>query len=150
MHVILQMDVPHVGKAGDVVKVSPGYGRNYLLPQKKAVIADPKNLKVMEHHQRVAAAQEKKHRAEAEALAQKLSSLTLTFDREVGEEGKLFGSVTIKDIVEGLRKNGFTVDRHVLKLAEPIRQMGTFPFEVKLYRDVTATINVCVSERKKT
>ncbi|MBI4126093.1 MAG: 50S ribosomal protein L9 [Deltaproteobacteria bacterium] len=151
MQVILQEDVPHVGKAGDVVKVKPGYGRNFLLPQKKAVVADPKNLKMLEHHQRVVAAGDKKRRVEFEALAKKLSALTVTFEREVGgDEGKLFGAVTVKDIVEGLRKAGFTVDRHVVKLAEPIKQLGEFPLEIKLYRDVTATVNICVTERKKT
>lgn len=144
MQVILQEDVASLGKAGDVVKVRNGYGRNFLLPKGKAVVADPKNLKMLEHQKRVVAAKESKRKASAEDLATKLGSLSLTISREAGEAEKLFGSVTTKDIAEALRREGYTIDRRDIHLDEPIKQLGIFDVPVKLHPEVTGTVKVWV------
>lgn len=147
MQVILQEDVAKLGKAGDVVNVREGYGRNFLLPQKKAVVADPKNIRQLEHQKRVVTAMQAKVRGVAEELAAKLASVSLTISREAGEEDKIFGSVTVKDIHEALRIEGHTVDRHAVQLETPIKQLGIFDIPVKLHSDVTATVKLWVVKK---
>lgn len=147
MQVILQVDVPPLGKAGDVVSVKEGYGRNFLLPQKKAVLADPKNLKMLEHQKKVVAAKQLKLKKSAETLMEKIANTTVTIARETAEEEKLFGSVTTKDIAEALRKEGITVDRHNIGLDHPIKSIGVFDVPVKLHSEVTATIKVWVVKK---
>jgi large subunit ribosomal protein L9 len=144
MQVILQEDVASLGKAGEVVNVRDGYGRNYLLPKGLAVVAEPKNLKMLEHQKRVVAAKEGKRKSSAEDLASKLGSLSLTISREAGEAEKLFGSVTTKDIAEALRKEGYNIDRRDITLDEPIKQLGIFDVPVKLHPEVTGTVKVWV------
>ena len=147
MNVILQENVPNLGKAGDIVTVREGYGRNYLLPQKKAVVADPKNVKQLEHNKRVVEGKQSKMKKEAEVFAAKLKELSITVSREVGEEEKIFGSVTTKDIAEALRKEGFIIDRHDIQLEEPIKQIGIFEVNVKLHREVAGVVKIWVVKK---
>lgn len=147
MQVILQMDVPDLGKAGDIVQVKEGYGRNYLIPQKKAVLADPKNLRMLEHQKKVVSAQQMKLKRKAEELVDKLNSTTITIARETAEEEKLFGSVTTKDIADSLRKEGIMVDRHHIHLEHPIKSIGVFDVPVRLHPEVTGVIKVWVVKK---
>lgn len=144
MEVILKDNVPALGQAGDVVKVSRGYARNYLLPRNLAVFADPKNLKELEHHKRSAEAKRAKRKQEAVALAERLAQQTLTLAQEAGEEAKLFGSVTTKDIAEALRKAEIIVDRKQIQLQTPIKQLGDYTVSVKIHPEITATLKVSV------
>lgn len=144
MKVILQETLEGVGHLGDVLDVSDGFARNYLLPRKKATEANSRNIKEFEHAKRVMAEKAKKERLEIEAYAQKLSSVSLTIQAQVGKDDKMFGSVTSKDIAEGLAEQGFTVDRRKVQLPQPIKELGTFTVPVKLPRDVTAAVTVRV------
>lgn len=144
MEVILREEIRALGKAGEVVKVAPGYARNFLLPQGLAVIADPKNLKELEHHKRAVETRQTKLKAEAETLAKKIGSLDITIKHDAGEEDKLFGSVTAKDIWEALRKEKIPVERRQIYLASPIKQLGVYEVPVKLHAAVTATLKVSV------
>ncbi len=147
MQVILQEDVAELGRAGDVVNVKEGFGRNFLLPRKKAVLADPKNLKQLEHQKRVVAAKHQKIKCMAEELSLKLKTVSLTISRESGEEDKLFGSVTVKDIADALRAEGVMVDRHNITIAEPIKQLGVFDIPVKLHAEVVGQVKVWVVKK---
>lgn len=147
MQVILQEDIQKLGKAGDVVNVRDGYGRNFLLPKKKAIIAQPNNLKQLEHQKKVVAALQLKRKKEAEVLSGKIAALSITIGREAGEEDKLFGSVTTKDVSEALRNEGFIVDRHDLVLEAPIKQLGIFEIPIKLHPEVTGTVKVWVVKK---
>jgi large subunit ribosomal protein L9 len=147
MQVILQMDVPALGKAGEIVNVKDGYGRNFLIPQKKAVLADPKNLRMLEHQKKAVAAKQQKLKKQAEELKNKLNSTTLTIARDTAEEEKLFGSVTTKDIADALRKEGFSIDRHMIHLENPIKSIGIYDVEIKLHPEVTGTVKVWVVKK---
>ncbi len=147
MQVILKEDVPNLGKAGDVVNVRDGYGRNFLLPRKKAIMAAPNNLRQLEHQKKVVAALQLKRRRTAEELSQKIAGISLTIPRDAGEEDKLFGSVTTKDISEALRVEGYVVDRHDISLEAPIKQLGIFEVPVKLHPEVTGTVKVWVVKK---
>lgn len=147
MQVILQEDIAKLGKAGEVVSVREGFGRNFLLPQKKAVLADPKNLKQLDHQKRSIAAKQQKARKVAGEFADKLGKLSITIAREVGEEDKLFGSVTIKDVADALRAEGHIIDRHNIQLAAPIKELGIFDIPVKVHSEVTATVKVWVVKK---
>lgn len=148
MQVILREEISGLGKAGELVKVKDGFARNFLLPQKKAVTADPKNIKLLEHQKRMAEAREKKIRKVSEELAARLSEISVTIECEAGEEEKLFGSVTSRDIAEALRKENITIDKKQISLKEPIKQIGIFDVEVKLHTDVTAVVKVWVVKKK--
>jgi large subunit ribosomal protein L9 len=143
LNVVLQKDVAHLGKGGDVVKVSPGYARNFLLPQGLALPASEGNVARFEHLKRVAAERAAKARAEAGAEAQKLSAVEVTINAKAGSEGKLYGSVTTKDVESALRAKGFEVDRKKLSM-EPIRAVGTHEVIARLAPEVTATFKVNV------
>lgn len=147
MQVILQEDIPSLGKAGEVVNVKSGYGRNYLLPRGKAVLADPKNLRMLEHQKRVVSAKEAKRKRGAEDLAGKLSQLSITISREAGEGEKIFGSVTTKDIADSLRREGYAIDRHNIQLDEPLKQLGIFDVPIKLHPEVNGTVKVWVVKK---
>lgn len=144
MKVILREDVAHLGKAGDLADVRNGYGRNYLIPYGKAVPASDKNLRQLEHQKRVIFQRQAKLKASAEAVAAKVSSLQVTIARKVGEQDKLYGSVTNKDIADALAKMGTEIDRHSIVLPEAIRSLGTFDVPVKLHASVTANLKVWV------
>lgn len=149
MQVILQEDISTLGKAGEVVTVKPGYARNFLLPRKMAVLADAANLNALEHHRKVAASRQAKLTAEATARAKTLSGVQVTVEAEVGDEGKLFGSVTTSDIVAKLKELGHVVEKTQVQLKEHIKQIGTYSVEIKLHADVTAPVTVNVVERAK-
>lgn len=144
MKVILREDVEKLGKAGDVVKVADGYGRNFLIPRKLAVTADVRNLKTLEHDRRVIEARTKKSAKTAESLASKLSAMTVTIAAKAGEEGKLFGAITSRDIAEALEKAGVAVDRKMIQLADPIKHLGDFKVKVKTGGDLAPEVSVSV------
>ncbi|HEY8369214.1 MAG TPA: 50S ribosomal protein L9 [Thermodesulfobacteriota bacterium] len=142
MKVILREDIAKLGRMGDLVEVKDGYGRNYLLPKKLAVLATEKNVRALEHEKRVIEARAKKLEQSARAKAQALEGISLRFVRAAGEEGKLFGSVTAMDIEEELRAKGHEVERRRIELAYPIKTLGTHEVKVRILRDITATITV--------
>ena len=144
MEVILREEVVNLGNIGDIVKVAPGYARNFLLPKGKAVKADKKNIKAFEHEKRIAEGRAKKAREAAMSEAEKLSAATVEFKVKVGEDEKLFGSVTAKDIAGQLLEKGLTVDRRKIVIAEPIRKLGEHTVEIKLGLEVVATVKVIV------
>ena len=144
MQVILLENVPSLGKAGDLVKVSDGYGRNYLIPQKKALLATEKSLKVVEHQKRQVQHRLDKGKKDAEKLGQEIEKLSCTFSKTVGESGKLFGSVTSMDIENYLKENGIDIDRKKIILEEPIKNLGMFTVSIKLSAEVTAQLKVWV------
>lgn len=144
MKVILREDVANLGKAGELANVRDGYGRNFLIPYGKAVLASEKNIRELEHQKRVIFQRQAKLQASAQAVAAKLATLQVTVKRKVGEQDKLFGSVTNKDIADELTKLGAELDRHSIELAEPIRTLGTFDVPVKLFAGVAASVKVWV------
>ena len=144
MQVILLEDVPSLGKMGDLVKVAEGYGRNYLIPQKKAMVATEKNVKALEHQKRQVQFRMIKTKRDAEAAAQRIEGLSCTLKKNIGESGKLFGSVTTMDIEAFLKEHGITVDRKKIHMDEPIKSLGMFSVPIKLHPDVTAHLKVWV------
>jgi len=150
MKVILQETVEGLGHVGDLLDVSDGFARNYLLPRRKALEASSRNVKALEHAKRVTAEKARKEKLQVEAFAKKISAVSLTVTAQVGKDDKMFGSVTVKDIVEGLAEHGFEVDRRKVQLAQPIKELGTFTVPVKLHRDVTASVSVSVVKKQET
>jgi large subunit ribosomal protein L9 len=144
MKLILREDVENLGRGGDVVDVKPGYGRNFLLPRGLAVTANPKNLREIEHQKAVATAKAAKLKASAEAVAKRLAETPVTLKRKVGDQDKLFGSVTALDIAEALSARGLQLDRRSIDLAEPIKTVGDFEVGVKLHHDVVGKVKVKV------
>ena len=144
VRVVLAEDMPSLGKSGQLVRVRPGFARNYLLPRGLAVAATEGNVAQIEHAKRVAESRATKTRTEAEVLATKLGSVKLTIQRPVGEEGKLYGSVTSRDIEEALAKQGFSVDRRRIE-TDAIRALGTYPVSIRLASSVSATVELTVS-----
>jgi len=147
MKVILKEHIEGVGHLGDVMEVSDGFARNFLLPRKKALEANSRNVNEFAHATRVIAEKAKKEKVELEAHARKISSVSLTITMKAGKDGKLFGSVTSKDIEEGLAEKGFTIDRKKIQLAQPIKALGTVAVPIKLHRDVTATVSIEVVQK---
>ena len=143
LHVILQRDVVKLGKGGEVVKVSAGFARNYLLPQGFALPASEGNVSRFEHQKKVAAERAAKLRGAAEGTAAKLNALELTIAATVGAENKLYGSITHRDIEAALKARGFDVDRKKLHV-DPIRALGTYEVTAKLAPEVSATFKVNV------
>ena len=144
MEVILREDVPNLGTVGDVVRVKPGFARNYLLPRGLAVVADRRNIRVLEHQKRVVADKRERDRRQAQTVAQKLSSLRVTIEARAGEEGKLFGSVTNLDIERALADQGYAVERRRIRLEEPIKSIGEHVVPVHLGVGVDAQVTVVV------
>ena len=144
VNVILQKDVSHLGKGGDVVKVSPGFARNYLVPQGLALPASTGNVSAFEHLKRIAAAKAAKDRAAAGDVATRLGLLEIALTARVGAEGKLYGSITTKDIEAALKSKGFEVDRKRLTV-EPIRAAGTYDVVARLAPEISATFKVVVT-----
>jgi large subunit ribosomal protein L9 len=144
MEVILKEDVNKLGHRGDVVKVADGYGRNYLLPEKLAIEASAANKTVIEQMKASAVRKSVKEKAGAEQLATQLSEVELVFERKVGENEHLFGSVTSGDIAQQLEAKGFTVDRRKIALDEPLKTIGEYHVPVKLHREVTSHVKVTV------
>jgi large subunit ribosomal protein L9 len=144
MQVILREDIDKLGKIGDLVKVADGYARNFLVPGKKAIEATPKNLNAMNHAKKMVSDRLRKLKKEAAADADVIKNLSITIKAKVGEEGKLFGSVTSMDIVEAMKAQGVVIDKRKLVLDEPIKRLGDFTITVKLHSDVTADFKVSV------
>ena len=145
MKVILQENVANLGKVGEIVRVKDGYGRNYLVPNQLAVVADERNVARMEHQRRTADARAQKLVGEAKALAEKLSQTAVTIRRQAGEENKIFGSVTNRDIAEALAAEGFAIDKKQIVVDESIiKNLGVFNVAVKLAPEVSADVKVYV------
>lgn len=145
MKVILNENIETLGHIGDIVKVAPGYARNYLLPKKLAVPATEKNAKALEHAKRQMAYKKNKALESAKMLAEKLGAQVVTLTHKCGEEGKLFGSVTNMEIAAFLKDKGFDIDRKKIVLEDVIKHTGDFTASVKIHPEVTATIKVTVS-----
>jgi large subunit ribosomal protein L9 len=145
VQVILNEDLPNLGRPGDVVKVRAGYARNYLLPRKLAVEANSRNLRAFEHQKRLAMVKREALRTQAMTEKEKIESLHLTLAAHAGEEGKLFGSVTNLDLERALHESGFAVDRRRILLAEPIKQLGEYSVMVRLQPEVEANLKFSVT-----
>ena len=144
MEIILNETISSVGKAGDIVVVADGYARNYLLPKGKAIMAEKKNVALMDRRRNAILARAAKQREEFEARARLLEAMTLEIPVRVGEEDKLFGSVTSMDIARLIEEKGFAVDRKKIQLAEPIKALGEYEVPVKLAPEVTALLKINV------
>ncbi len=144
MKVVLTEDVKNVGAMGSVVNVSDGYARNFLIPKKFAVEANLKNVKALEHEKKKIEEKIKKVKGSAQALAERLSALTISLRAKTGEEGKLFGSVTTMDIAEALKKEGLDIDKKKIVLDEQIKKLGSYKAGVKVHSDITASLNINV------
>ncbi|MEQ1656580.1 MAG: 50S ribosomal protein L9 [Nitrospira sp.] len=149
MKVILQETMDGVGHLGDLLDVRDGFARNFLLPRKKAVLANSRSIKAFEHVKRVAAEKAKKEKLEIEVHAKNVSAVTLTIEAQVGKDDKMFGSVTSKDLAEALAAQGFTIDRRKIQLAQPIKELGTVTVPIKMPREVTATVTVRVVKKQE-
>jgi large subunit ribosomal protein L9 len=144
MLVILRENVENLGRTGDVVKVSDGYARNFLLPQKLVVAADEKNVALIEHHKKLLDKKRQAQKLEAQEVAKKLGEFSCTISRKVGENEKLFGSVTASDIAEALKKAGYNIEKRSISMDVPIKTLGVHPVSVKLEPEVTSTVKVWV------
>lgn len=148
MKVILKKDVKGTGKAGDVVKVSDGFARNKLIPSGEAVEATKQNIRAIEKEKALKAEQEAQEKAEAQEIAAELEAKTIVIKVKTGEGGKLFGSITNKDVSEGIKEQtGRDVDKKKIELANPIKQVGSFTVQIKLHSAVTAEVNLVVTEK---
>ena len=147
IQVILQHDVDNVGKSGELVKVRPGFARNFLLPRELAVPATTAQVHRIDHERAVAVAKGDKVKKEARELATKLNALEIKIARAAGEDDKLFGSVTAKEIETAVKAKGFDIDRKKMHLPAAIKALGTFEIPVKLVSDVTATLKVEVIKK---
>jgi len=144
MEVILRETIDTLGRAGQVVKVAPGYARNYLLPRKLAYPAPPGNLKVIEFERQSLIRKEAKQSDEAVKLKEMLEKLELVIRRKVGDQDTLFGSVTNSDVADELEKKGFTLEKRKIHMDDHIKKLGDFEIPVRLFKDVTATIKLKV------
>ena len=144
MEVILKQDVQGLGYKNDVVKVKPGYGRNYLIPNGVALIANESNKKLIAENTRQAAHKAAKVKQDAEALAQKIGDLTVEIKTKAGETGKIFGAVTALQIADVLKAKGFDIDRKKVVLKETPKQLGTYHATLDLHKEVKHEINVNV------
>lgn len=145
MKVILREDVYNLGKSGELVSVKEGYARNFLLPRNLAMLANDANVRQLDHEKAVIELRQAKLKGTAQAEAKKLSNVAITITRKVGEQDKLFGSVTALDVAEALAAAGHKLDRRWIHLPDPIRSVGQFPVEIRLHREVTATVTVTVA-----
>jgi large subunit ribosomal protein L9 len=144
MEVILKEDIVNLGKIGEVVRVRDGYARNYLLPRGLVITANKKNLKTFEHQKRVVAGQKQKVLRTAQAVGEQLAAVSLVIPMKVGEEGRLFGSVTNMQIEKALKAKGLDVDRRKIHLDAPIKNAGDYEVSVRLSADVTVPLKLSV------
>ncbi len=149
MQIILTQDVSNLGKAGDLVTVRPGYGRNYLVPRGLAVTATIHNKNQLEHERRAIERRVAKERANATDLANRLNGMTLQFERRVGEDEKLFGSVSNRDIAEQLKRAGVELDHRTIELDHPIKALGKYEVSVRLAAGVIASLKFWVVGKEK-
>jgi large subunit ribosomal protein L9 len=148
VQVILNEDVPNLGRPGDVVRVRAGYARNYLLPRKMALEANSRNLRAFEHQKRMAMVKREALRTQAVTEKERLENLQLTLTAHAGEEGKLFGSVTNLDLERALREQGYAIDRRRILLSEPIKQLGDYSVIIRLQPEVDANLRFSVTALK--
>jgi large subunit ribosomal protein L9 len=144
MEVILREEIDNLGRRGDVVKVAPGYARNYLLPKRLAVAANESNKKIVEQEKQAYLRRESKEIGDANDLAKMMATVEVTIAQKAGENDQLFGSVTSQDISAALDRAGYTIDRRKVNLAEPIKALGDYKVTVKLHREVTVELPVHV------
>ena len=149
MKVILRQDYTTLGKMGDVVNVKDGYARNYLLPHKIAYVALPGKLRALDEEKKQKELRGKKELRSAQQLAADLQHVIISVAMKVGEEGRLFGSVTTQDIANELKTQKFNVDKRMIELEEPIKSLGIYPVSIKLHTDVKTSIKVKVVEEAK-
>jgi large subunit ribosomal protein L9 len=145
MKIILMTDVPSLGHRGELKEVASGYARNFLLPKKLAVPATPGNLQNLEHLKRQRVREEAKARQEADAMAARVAGLDFRVTARASEDGRLYGSVTAQDVAEFLDRNGVTVEKRRVLLAEPIKALGQYQVGVRLHAEVTAELPVTVA-----
>jgi large subunit ribosomal protein L9 len=150
MKVILKQDVEKLGKAGDVVKVAPGYGRNYLIPRRIAMEATPGNMKVVEMERIAHARRDQREKESASILAGEIVKLTVTLQKKTGEGGSLYGSVTALDIADFLTTHKIDIDKRKIQLEEPIKTVGEYRVPIRLHREVTVPIRVVVEPEPET
>jgi large subunit ribosomal protein L9 len=148
MEVILREDVDKLGARGQVVKVAPGFARNYLLPKRLAVAATGANKKIVEQERQAHLRKEVKLHSEAQDLAKMLTGVSVTIVQKAGENDQLFGSVTAKDVADALAAKNFTIDRRKIQLDDPIKQLGEFKVPVRVHKDVTAEVTVVVAKEE--
>lgn len=144
MSLILTQDVENLGDAGELVRVRPGYGRNYLIPRGYALLATRGNIAQQEHHRRAIAREQEKIRATYQDMANRLEGTSVSLARKVGHDGKLFGSVTVRDISDALAQQNIDLDRKLIKLDEPIRSVGTYEVPVRFTSDIRVELKVNV------
>ena len=142
--VILKQDVDNLGRAGEIVKVKPGYGRNYLLPRGLALLATKANIAQLEHHRRAIAAQQAKLKAEYEAKAAQVRDAVVSIPRKVGNEDRMYGSVSSKDIAEALAAQNVEIDRKIIRLPDPIKAVGEHEVEIRFSSEVSVNLKVQV------
>jgi large subunit ribosomal protein L9 len=149
MEVILREDIEKLGNRGQVVKVAPGYARNFLLPKRLAVPATEGNKKIVEQERQAHVRRDAKQKDEAADLGKQLAGVTITIAQKAGENDQLFGSVTSKDVADALAAKDFTaVDRRKIQLDDPIKQLGEYKVPVRLHKDVTVEITVVVTKEE--
>lgn len=144
MKLILKETIDRLGNAGEIVEVSDGYGRNYLLPHKKAVLASPGNLKMLQGWFKQQNTRNEKKRQKAEELARQLEAISCTAVVQVGEEDRMFGSVTAQNVADLLKDQGYEIDRRRIVLEEPIKALGIYTIPVRLHPHVTANVKLWV------
>lgn len=149
MEVILTENVSGLGREGDVVEVSDGYARNFLIPKQLAVEAKERNRRILEHTKRQKVNQESRQRREAEKLALELANLSCTIPMRAGQADRLFGSVTAIDIAKALNEQGIEVDRRKIELDEPIKELGAFTVPIRIHADIVANVRVLVIREEK-
>ncbi|HEX7088450.1 MAG TPA: 50S ribosomal protein L9 [Vicinamibacterales bacterium] len=149
MEIILREHVENLGRRGDIVKVAPGYARNYLLPRKLALPVTEQNRKLIERERKIAEAREAEERQQAEALATRITALEIVIARRVGETEQLYGSVTSADLAEALAEKGLQIERRKIQLDEPIKALGEHVVPIRLHRDVTAQLHVQVVKQEE-
>lgn len=148
MLVILRENVENLGRIGDMVKVSDGYARNFLLPRKLVVVADEANQVAIENQRRSLEKKRQAQRSDAEALAKKLSDYSVTITRKVGDGDKIFGSVSATDIAEALKVAGYTVEKRSIQIGQPIKALGVHTVQVRLESDINASVKVWVAKEE--
>ncbi len=146
MKVILQKDIPNLGDAGDIKEVSPGYARNFLLPRKLVIVANESSKKAIDHQKKLVRIKKEKRRKQSEKLAESITGLELQIAVQVGEEGKLFGSVTAMDIAKKLKEKGFEIDKRKIIIETPIKQEGEHTVKIKLDEGQAPTIKIIVGK----
>ena len=149
MKLLLKEDVDGLGFCGDEVEVKDGFGRNFLIPKGKALLATPNNLKAFNHQKRVVQSKGKKVIATVQAIADEIAKVTCTVKKKIGDTGKMFGSVTAQEIADLLKVQGVDIDRRKIQITEPIKKAGEYKIPVKLHTEVTAEIKLVVEAEQE-